>query len=97
MRNVLSLLVLVGLTACSGSGPQPVPPPVDTNMCAAAGQNLQKLQCRDPKGNPLWVNLDGVSFEQTCTIDQQEGRVSVSPTCVAKSSTCPEAEQCPAQ
>jgi hypothetical protein len=73
----------------------PVPPPTDTSKCGAAGANLEKMQCRDSRGDPMWVNKAGEPFKKTCEIAQEEGRVSVAPTCVSAAKTCEEANSCP--
>lgn len=90
------LLVPLLLTACpSPVVPKPAPVPEDTEWCTAAEAKLEKLQCKDRTGHPMWVNKLGERFQETCEIAQEEGRIFLNPKCVAEATSCPEAKQCP--
>ena len=94
MRN-LSVVAVLLLVGCFEQGPGPKPPPTDTDKCDAAEQQLRTLKCHDRQGRPMWVNLDGEPFGRTCRIAQEEGRVSVNPTCISTAKTCEETNRCP--
>lgn len=96
MRVVL--LFVLALASCGPHYyPAPAPVPVDTDKCQAAESNLQKLQCRDRAGDPMWVNKLGERFAVTCQKAQTDGRIFVNPACVASAKDCTTANQCPAQ
>lgn len=96
----LGLVLFV--VACSASKPaevpvSPVPKPVpDSDFCAAAERQLEKLECRDPRGDPMWVNRSGERFADTCRKIQDEGGIFLDPRCIASAKTCQEANACPA-
>jgi len=92
----LPLVALLALTGCPTQvEPKPAPIPEDTDMCLAAEQNLEKRQCRDRAGDPMWVNKDGERFQKTCETAQVEGRIFLNPKCVAGAATCDAAKKCP--
>jgi hypothetical protein len=96
MRHlVLAMLLLVG---CS-SRPAPVPPqpPADGDWCAAAEARLESLDCRDPRGEPMWVNRSGERFAVTCRTTYEQGSVFLNPQCIAEARSCKEANACPAE
>ncbi len=95
MPRILLLVTLL-LAGCYSQGLVPVPPPTDTGRCGAAEDNLERLQCKDSRGDPMWVNRRGEPFKVTCEIAQEEGRVAVDPTCVSAAKSCGEANSCPA-
>ena len=75
----------------------PTPPAVsDTDHCESAEERLEALQCRDRRGDPLWVNRRGERFRDTCRIIQEQGGVFLDPQCIAGAQTCEEANACPA-
>ena len=89
------LLILTALVVCA-CGPQYIPnPPVDTELCGAAEQRLLELECRDQRGQPMWVNARGEGFGDSCRQAQQEGGVFLNPRCIAGAQSCEEADQCP--
>ncbi len=91
-------LMLVALLAVGcGDGLVPIAPPTDSGSCGAAGTQLEKLQCKDREGNPMWKNLDGEPFSKTCEKAEEEGNAFLEPGCVAAASTCEEAIKCPVQ
>jgi len=93
------LLLPLLLTSCGGQGvkPTPTPTPTDTDYCLPAEQNLERLQCRDRAGNPMWVNRHGERFRDTCETAQREGRIFFNPKCIANAKHCTEANRCPAE
>lgn len=93
-----SALVIVALaTACSSpaAGPESPYPAPDTDWCDAAEKRLEALDCRDPRGDPMWVNRSGERFGDTCRMIQEQGAVPLNPRCIASADTCEEAETCP--
>jgi hypothetical protein len=77
--------------------PDPGPVPViDTDWCEAADVNIEKLQCFDRAGEPMWINKLGERFAQTCRRVQDEGGVFLNPRCVATAASCDIAMKCPA-
>jgi hypothetical protein len=89
------LLILLALVLC-GCPPVHVPdPPKDTELCGLAEQRLLELECRDPRGQPMWVNALGIGFGDSCREAQEQGKVFVNPRCIAGAPTCEEADQCP--
>lgn len=96
MKKLLILLIPVLLTGCPPPEPEgPTPVVRDTDVCEEAGTNLEKLQCYDRHGDPMWVNKHGEKFEETCRIAQEEGRIFLDPQCIADAKTCEEAKSCP--
>jgi hypothetical protein len=90
--------MLVALLAIGcGDGLQPIPPPTDSGSCGAAGAQLEKLECKDRRGRPMWKNLDGEPFSKTCEKAEEEGSAYLQPGCVAAATTCDEALRCPVQ
>lgn len=98
MRNFHHVFVGLLFIGCVAAPiPQPIPPPVDTDQCAAADRTLHNLDCHDPEGHQMWINLDGETFTVTCQREQLTGRLALDPTCIAASKSCAEANQCPIQ
>ncbi len=94
MKQLILLLPLL-LVGCSQHVPKRTPPVVDTNYCLKAEQNLERLQCRDRAGDPMWVNRREERFRHTCETAQREGRIFLNPKCVANAKSCAKAKQCP--
>jgi hypothetical protein len=92
------MLVVSLLVGCEPSdGLQPISPPTDSGSCAAAGTQLEKLQCMDRQGRPMWKNLDGEPFSKICETAEEQGNAFLQPGCVAVAKTCEEAIKCPVQ
>jgi len=81
----------------AGGEADPDPTPTDTDYCLPAEQNLERLQCRDRAGNPMWVNRHGERFRDTCETAQREGRIFFNPKCITNAKHCTEANRCPAE
>lgn len=77
--------------------PNPPPPPSDTDMCGDAEATLERLECKDSLGDPMWVNKKGERFVETCRKIQEEALIFLDPKCVANAITCEEANECPTQ
>ena len=92
MRKLLLVLLLLG---CEPPTPKPPPQPVDTDKCDDAEVTLERLQCRDSTGSPMWVNRRGERFQETCRIAQEEASIFIDPACVASATTCEGANECP--
>ena len=93
----LALAALLLLSGCPSS-PRPSPEkPVEGDSCAAAEARLEKLDCRDPRGDPMWVNRRGERFAETCRTAYEQGGVFLDPECIAEAASCQEANACPAQ
>jgi hypothetical protein len=90
---VLAMLLLAG---CS-SRPEPAQPqpPANGDWCAAAEARLESLDCRDPRGDPLWVNRNGERFAATCKTSYEQGGMFLNPQCIAEARGCTEANACP--
>lgn len=99
MRPIKLLLLTLSLAALAGCPPsvepKPAPIPKDTALCGDAEANLERLQCKDLRGDPMWVNRNGERFKDTCEEAQEEGRVALNPGCVSDAKTCEEAKRCP--
>ena len=67
----------------------------DTDFCDDAELNLEKLQCKDSLGNPMWVNKRGERFQETCRKAQEEALIFLDPKCVSTATTCEGANECP--
>ena len=97
MKNLLVLFLPLALAGCpppvEPTGPTPTPR--DTDACEDAGKNLEKLQCLDRHGDPMWVNKHGEPFSETCRTLQEEGNIYINPTCIRDAKTCEEAKACP--
>jgi hypothetical protein len=92
-----AVVVALALAGCPEPVvPKPAPIPEDTDWCGAAEQRLEELQCKDMRGDPMWVNKNGERFKQTCETAQEEGRVALNPRCIAEAPSCEEAKRCPA-
>jgi hypothetical protein len=92
----LALAALLLLGCSSTPKPSPATPP-DGDWCAAAEARLEKLDCRDPRGDPMWVNRRGERFADTCRTAYEQGGVFLNPQCIAEAASCQEANACPAQ
>jgi len=98
MRHAVLIAVALFLTACPKTyDPKPAPIPKDTDKCLAAEKTLEKLQCKDRAGSPMWVNKLGERFSETCRKAQEEGRIFLNPACVRDAKTCEAANKCPAE
>ena len=96
--KLLALLLPLLLVGCPKTyEPHPAPIPKDTDQCLAAEQTLEKLQCKDRAGDPMWVNKLGERFGETCRKAQEEGRIFINPACVSTAGSCEKANQCPAE
>lgn len=95
MRILVISIALLILSGCPKNGGGPTPEPRDTDWCQAAEQNLEKLQCLDRAGDPMWVNKKGERFAQMCETAQEEGEIFLNPKCVAEATDCEKANQCP--
>jgi|GEM_PF-1931260 len=93
-----TLLILPLLfTGCSQHEPRRTPRVEDTGYCLRAEQNLERMQCKNRVGNPMWVNQHGERFRDTCKTAQGEGRIFFNPKCIANAKRCTEANQCPVE
>lgn len=97
MKKLILLAALVLVGCPKTYEPKPAPVPKDTDKCLAAEQNLEKLQCKDRAGDPMWVNKLGERFAETCRKAQEEGRIFVNPACIETAVSCEKANQCPAE
>ena len=96
MKKLSTLVVALLISGCPPPVvPNPPPTPVDTDMCEAAEQNLERLSCKDSHGNPMWVNKRGERFQETCRMAQEEALIFLDPRCVSESTTCTGANSCP--
>ena len=93
MRHLILALPL--LLGCPQTKPVPVPEVKDTELCGKADENLERMQCSDRAGHPMWVNKKGERFKEICERVQEEGGVFLNPRCVSKAKTCKEAKACP--
>jgi len=94
----LMVVVMVSLfiAGCPAKDPVfPTPDVKDTDLCGEAEVNIVKLQCRDRRGDPLWVNRNGEEFEDTCRIVQDQGGVYLNPECIRDATSCAEVLACP--
>ncbi|WP_428264084.1 hypothetical protein [Haliangium sp.] len=95
---LVGLLIGFGFPGCSSApGPDPAEPTTKgpPDWCVAAEARLESLDCRDPRGDPMWENRRGERFADTCHTLQDEGGVFVDPECIANAATCEEANACP--
>jgi len=95
--KILALCLTLLVLRCGSQPPTPPPPQPDTNLCEAAEQNIERLQCKDRLGNPMWINKRGERFKVMCEQVQTEGGVFLNPKCASEATTCKEVNQCPAQ
>ena len=93
MRYIWIAVLL--LTGCPPPPPNPIPDVTDTEVCPAAEARLEELQCKDRKGDPMWVNKRGEHFADTCKKAQEEGGIFVNPRCISTAQSCEEAKACP--
>lgn len=97
MRQASLMLALLLGACCSvppEAGPITPPPVRDTDWCREAELRLEALECRDPRGDPMWVNRRGERFAVTCRVAHQEGGVSLNPRCIAQVKSCSEVDAC---
>jgi hypothetical protein len=97
MRYLILLFALVLVGCPPPVVPNPPPPPADTDMCGDAEATLERLQCKDSLGDPMWVNKRGERFAETCRIAQEEALIFLDPKCITNAATCKEANECPTQ
>ena len=95
MKHALLVIIALAVAGCPPPEPKPAPIPEDTDWCEAAEQTLERLQCKDMRGDPMWVNKNGERFKQTCETAQEDGRVFLNPKCVGEAASCEEAKKCP--
>lgn len=93
----LALVALLVLGCSSTSRTPAVTPPPDGDWCAAAEARLEALDCRDPRGDPMWVNRRGERFAETCQTAYEQGGLFLNPQCIAEAAGCQEANACPAE
>lgn len=101
MKYILATIFIAITLTCNPKSTNIEPahdpvPVVDTDWCEAADANIEKLQCLDRAGDPMWVNKHGERFVQTCQRNQDEGRVFLNPRCVATAASCDIVKKCPA-
>jgi len=94
MRKLILAIALVA--GCSGA-PIPIPDVTDTDLCGEAEVNLERMQCKDRAGDPMWVNRRGERFRDICTKAQEEGGIFLNPRCIMEAKTCEEAKACPSK
>ncbi|HSN97966.1 MAG TPA: hypothetical protein VLS89_06695 [Candidatus Nanopelagicales bacterium] len=92
----LSFFLALLLAGCPRQGEQPLVTPVvpDTDWCREAEIRLEALACKDPRGEPMWVNRRGERFAETCRVTQKEGGVFLNPRCIAQVEACSEVDAC---
>lgn len=99
MKYLIGIVLSLALIGCppptDPHHPGPTPDVEDTDMCDAAEKQLEELECKDRRGDPMWVNKKGERFGDTCRIAQTEGTIFLNPKCVANAPTCDEAKVCP--
>lgn len=88
-------VVFLLFVSCHGINDINVPDVEDTEFCLGAEQNIERLQCMDRAGNPMWINLHGERFSETCRVVQDEGGIFLNPRCVMEAETCEEVNECP--
>jgi len=90
------IIIAIGylLTGCGLVRPQPKPAP-DTDYCDAAGYQIEKLGCRDRRGDPMWVNKHGERFGETCRKIQKASGIFLNPKCISEAKNCNEVMACP--
>ena len=97
MKHLLAAALALALTGCPPPVvPNPPPTPTDTDKCGDAEANLEKLQCKDSHGDPMWVNKKGERFQETCRMAQEEALIFLDPLCISTAATCEGANECPA-
>jgi hypothetical protein len=94
--RLLALAALLLLGCSSAPKRSTVTPPANGDWCAAAEERLEALECRDPRGDPMWVNRRGERFAETCHAAYEQGGVFLDPQCIAEARSCQEANACPA-
>lgn len=99
MKYLIRIVLALVITGCPPvpelHHPGPTPDVVDTDECEAAEKRLEELECKDRRGDPMWVNKRGERFQETCRIAQDEGTIFLNPKCIANAKTCEEANTCP--
>lgn len=99
MKKLIGLVLLLALAGCppvlDPHHPGPTPDVVDTDQCESAEKKLEELECKDRRGDPMWVNKKGERFQETCRRAQEEGTIFLNPKCIANAKTCEEANVCP--
>lgn len=101
MKKFALLLLALLVTGCPKNQPDPVGPkpgPIivkDTDLCGAAKDNLEEMQCMNRDGTKMWINNQGEGFDETCRRLQEEGGIFLDPKCVSEAQTCDEAKACP--
>ena len=96
MKHLIGIVLALALAGCPKTyHPGPTPDVRDTDQCEAAEEKLEELECKDRRGDPMWVNRKGEPFQETCRIAQEEGTIFLNPKCIANAKTCEEANDCP--
>lgn len=95
LTTVLTLLLSGLLPGCPQQDYRPRIVVRDTDQCLAAEARLEELQCKDLRGDPMWVNRRGERFSQTCEIAQEQGMIFLNPACIASAPDCAAADACP--
>ncbi len=98
-KYLIGLVLAIAVLGCppvpDPHHPGPTPDAKDTDQCDAAEKKLEELECKDRRGDPMWVNKKGERFGDTCRIAQKKGTIFLNPKCVADAKTCEEANSCP--
>lgn len=92
MKKVILITMIVA--GCSIFQIDPKPIPVDPHLCRAAEMNIERLRCRDQKGNEMWINLEGERFEKTCLVLLESG-IKLNTQCLVNAKSCSEIDKCP--
>lgn len=97
MRHLMAAMIAsLFIVGCPAKDPvSPTPDVKDTDLCGEAEATIVKLQCRDRRGDPMWVNRNGEEFEDTCRIVQDQGGVFLNPECIQNAKSCAEVSACP--
>jgi len=93
----MAMIIALAIVGCRITDPiSPTPNVKDTDLCGEAEVRIIELQCKDRRGDPMWINRNGEKFEDTCRIAQKEGGIFLNPKCVRGAKTCAEMRNCPA-
>jgi len=81
------LLLALLLASCDRTAPKPILH--QRGDCERAGERIEKLQCRNPSGKPLWVTPRGATFAEACVTAAKDGR-DWNANCIARMKSCDE-------